>query len=85
MKCCSRPTPSADEADEEEEEKRPVSEAAAVIHKPTPNLPPVLNLHGPPVVGNDAGPSPKRKKRKRKKKKRRVGEETGAAPQTSTG
>jgi len=75
----------ADEADQKAEEKQSISGDVTATPNPMPSLPPVLNLHGPPAMQNDAESSPKRKRRKRKKKKRHAGEGTGAAPQASTG
>lgn len=62
----------------------PVTQRVAAVPKPTPNLPPILNLHCPPVVRDDAEPSP-RKKRRKKKKKRFAGGEVGAALRTPVG
>ena len=73
----SRLTLGTDESDDEEE-KQPVTRNVAAIPKPAPGLPPILNLHCPPVTRDDAEPSPKRKRRKRKKK-RRTGGEAGVA------
>jgi len=76
----SRPTLGADESDsEEEEEKEPVTKKVEEIPNQTPNLPPVLNLHGPPTIRNDADVSPKKRRRKKKKKKHHSGGEAGVA------
>jgi len=71
--------------DDEDEENLPAAKSVTAISRPTPYLPPVLNLHGPPVIRNDPEPSPKKKRRKKKKKKYHVGGEAGTALQTPTG
>ena len=80
-----RPTPGGDEEDEEEEGKQYIAKGMAMIHKPTPNPPPVSYLQGPPTIQGAAELSPKNKKKRRKKrKKHHAGGVTVVAPQTST-
>ena len=78
-----RPTLDADESDDEGGGKESVTKSMAVIPKPTPDLPPILNLHCPPAMRDDPEPSPKKKRRK-KKKKHHVGGDAGVASQTPT-
>jgi len=64
----------------DEKGKRPNAKDVVRAHKPSPSLPPVPCLHGPPTIRGDARPSSKKKRRHKKKKKHHAGGVTIAMP-----